>query len=240
MLQIDWDKKTGWGKPQITPYGPMRVPISATSLHYGISCYEGLNVIQNKNTNEAQSFRSDEHLLGFLDSSNHLDMPLFDTEELYNCLRHLIDLEKGWFPDTHEDKISQLYVRLCHISMDPVMGVKSPDKTKVYAIVSPTRLSQKRLSVKCSDGVNKNWPLGHGQYTLGGNLGPLVPFVSDAKQNGFDDVLWMLDDFVQEMTVLNTFFVKTTRYGQLELLTPPDNGCILPGTIRNTLLDLAP
>ena len=61
------------------------------------------------------------------------------------------------------------------------MGVKSPDKSKVYAIISPTRLSQKRLSVKCSDGVNKNWPLGHGQYTLGGNLGPLVPFVSDAK-----------------------------------------------------------
>lgn len=134
-------------------------------------------------------------------------MPLFDTSELYNCLRSLIDLEQSWFPDTVVRQ-SQLYVRLCHISMDPVMGVKSPAKTKVYAIVSPTKLNNKKLAVKCSEDVNKNWPLGHGQYTISGNLGSLVPYVSDAKQNGFDDVLWMLDDFVQEMTVLNTFFVK--------------------------------
>ena len=44
--------------------------------------------------------------------------------------------------------------------------------------------------------MNKNWPLGHAQYSLGGNLGPLVPAVSEARSNGFDDVLWMLDDFV--------------------------------------------
>jgi branched-subunit amino acid aminotransferase/4-amino-4-deoxychorismate lyase len=31
--------------------------------------------------------------------------------------------------------------------------------------------------------------------------------VADAKANGFDDVLWMLDDYVQEMTILNVFFL---------------------------------
>ena len=56
--------------------------------------------------------------------------------------------------------------------------------------------------------------------------------------NGFDDVLWMLDDYIQEMTVLNVFFVMMNRYGKLELVTPEDNGCILPGFIRNTILEL--
>jgi branched-chain amino acid aminotransferase len=92
--------------------------------------------------------------------------------------------------------------------------------------------------VKCSQGVFKNWPLGHGQYTVSGNLGPLVPYVSDAKANGFDDYLWLLDDYIQEMTVLNTFFIFMNRYGQLEMSTPMDNGCILPNNIRNTILDL--
>ena len=45
MLTIDWSKDKGWQKPQIVPYGPMTIPITATSLHYGISCYEGLNVV---------------------------------------------------------------------------------------------------------------------------------------------------------------------------------------------------
>ena len=131
-----------------------------------------------------------------------------------------------------------MYVRFAHISTEPVMGVKTPAQTKLFAIMNPNSLKQKSLSVKCSVGVHKNWPLGHGQYTLAGNLGPLVPYVSDAKQNGFDDVLWLLDDFVMEITILNTFFVIQGRYGGIHLVTSVDNGCILPGVIRSSILEL--
>jgi len=119
------------------------------------------------------------------------------------------------------------------------MGVKTANQSKIVVVLNPTTLRHRGLSVKCSENsFNKNWPLGHAQYSLGGNLGPLVPAVSDAKRNGFDDVLWMLDDFIQEMTVLNVFFLIQNRYGKLELATPIDNGCLLPGTMRNTILDL--
>jgi branched-subunit amino acid aminotransferase/4-amino-4-deoxychorismate lyase len=93
-------------------------------------------------------------------------------------------------------------------------------------------LKNRNLAVKCSDNVYKNWPLGHGQYTVSGNLGALVPYVSEAKRNGFDDVLWLLDDFVQEMTILNVFFIIQDRYGVLNCYTPVDNGCILSGVTR--------
>ena len=121
-------------------------------------------------------------------------MPIFDTNELFNCMKELVKIDQDWFPNLEDP--GQLYMRMVHISTDPVMGVKTPTKTKLYLILSPTTLKHKMLSVKCSDGVNKNWPLGHGQYTVSGNLGPLVPYVSDAKMNGFDDVLWLLDDFI--------------------------------------------
>jgi len=98
----------------------------------------------------------------FLDSSNHLDMPLFDTSELYNCLRHLVEIDKDWFPASTANTPGQLYMRLAHISTDPIMGVKSAWKTRIFAMMSPTKLQTKALAVKCSDGVNKNWPLGHG------------------------------------------------------------------------------
>jgi branched-chain amino acid aminotransferase len=151
----------------------------------------------------------------------------------------LVKVDKDWFPDLDVSDPGQLYLRMCHISTDEVMGVKTPSATKIFAMLNPTHLKTRNLSLKCSDGANKNWPLGHGQYTLSGNLGALVPYVADAKQNGFDDVLWLLDDYVQEMTILNVFFVYKDRYGKLILSTPLDNGCILPNTIRNSILELS-
>ena len=44
MLSIDWSKEDGWAKPQIIPYGPVKLATSATSLHYGISVHEGISV----------------------------------------------------------------------------------------------------------------------------------------------------------------------------------------------------
>ena len=61
----------------------------------------------------------------------------------------------------------------------------------------------------------------------------------DARSNGFDDVLWLLDDYVKEMTVLNVFALLKSRYGELELVTPPNDGCIFNGTERKTIIDLA-
>ena len=66
-----------------------------------------------------------------------------------------------------------------------------------------------------------------------------MPTVTDAKENGFDDVLWLLDDYVKEMTQHNIFVLQQSRYGNLELLTPPDDGCILNGVTRQTIVDLA-
>jgi branched-subunit amino acid aminotransferase/4-amino-4-deoxychorismate lyase len=65
-----------------------------------------------------------------------------------------------------------------------------------------------------------------------------VPTIADAKQNGFDDVLWMLDDYVKEFTVLNVFVLWKSRYGEVELITPPIDGCIFNGTLRQSLVEM--
>lgn len=130
---------------------------------------------------------------------------------MLQCIKHLVNVDQDWFPN--DDYPGQLYARMCHISTDKMLGVRTPTTTTLYTILNPTVFKSKNLAVKCSEDVHKNWPLGHGQYTISGNLGALVPYVSAAKKNGFDDVLWLLDDFVQEMTVLNVFFILQDRYG---------------------------
>lgn len=66
----------------------------------------------------------------------------------------------------------------------------------------------------------------------------MVPSIADAKQNGFDDVLWMLDDYIKEFTVLNVFVLWKSRYGEIELITPPIDGCIFNGTLRKSLVEM--
>ena len=128
---------------------------------------------------------------------------------------------------------------MVHLATDKTLGVRTPHATKILVMLNPVMLKQKPISLKCSYNVNKNWPLGHGQYRVSGNLGPLMPSVTDAKMNGFDDVLWLLDDYIKEMTILNVFMLQQSRYGHLELLTPPDDGCILNGVTRQTILDMS-
>lgn len=163
-------------------------------------------------------------------------MPLFDKNELLGCIKELVLLDKEWM--YANDEPDQFYTRMVHFSTDKTLGVRTPHATKMLAMINPVMLKAKPISLKCSHNVNKNWPLGHGQYRVSGNLGPLVPSVTDAKMNGFDDVLWLLDDYIKEMTILNVFVLQTSRYGYLELLTPPDDGCILNGITRQTILDM--
>jgi len=164
-------------------------------------------------------------------------MPVFSTAELLDCLKELVKIDRDWIEVFNEP--DQFYTRIAHFSTDKTLGVRTPHNTKILAMLNPVMLKHKPISIKCSTNVNKNWPLGHGQYRVSGNLGPLVPSVTDAKMNGFDDVLWLLDDYIKEMTILNVFVLQQSRLGHLELLTPPDDGCILNGVTRKTIVDLA-
>lgn len=127
-------------------------------------------------------------------------MPTFDLDELALCLKQLALLEKAWLLESQEP--DHLFIRLLHMSTDKTLGVRTPQNTKLVAIVNPVLLMDKdsAISLKCSTDVKRNWPLGHGRYRISGNFGPILPSVTDAKDNGFDDVLWLLDDYVKEMT----------------------------------------
>jgi len=135
----------------------------------------------------------------------------------------LLGLDREWMD--WFDEPDQFYTRLMHISTSATLGVRTPTDTKIIAVLNPIQVKQRPISLKCSTQA-KNWPLGHGSFRISGNMGPLVPYVSDAKNNGFDDVLWLLDDYIKELTALNVFVLQQSRYGHMELITPPDDTCI--------------
>ncbi|CAN0355961.1 unnamed protein product, partial [Ectocarpus sp. 13 AM-2016] len=47
MLHLDWDSNGGWQAPRILPYGDLCISPAASSLHYGLQCYEGMKAYRD-------------------------------------------------------------------------------------------------------------------------------------------------------------------------------------------------
>ncbi|XP_006107054.1 branched-chain-amino-acid aminotransferase, mitochondrial, partial [Myotis lucifugus] len=73
------------------------------------------------------------------------------------------------------------------------------------------------------------------------NYGPTVFVQQEAKKKGCEQVLWLYgpDHQLTEVGTMNIFVYWTHEDGVLELVTPPLEGVILPGVVRQSLLDLA-
>jgi branched-subunit amino acid aminotransferase/4-amino-4-deoxychorismate lyase len=62
-------------------------------------------------------------------------MPLFDNHELTECLKQLVQLDRCWMDCMDEPK--QFYARINHFSMDKTLGVRTPQNTKIVALLNP-------------------------------------------------------------------------------------------------------
>nr|XP_042703291.1 branched-chain-amino-acid aminotransferase, mitochondrial-like [Chrysemys picta bellii] len=72
------------------------------------------------------------------------------------------------------------------------------------------------------------------------NYAPTILVQDEAVRAGCQQALWLYGDDHQitEVGTMNIFLFWTDPQGDLELVTPPLNGIILPGVTRRSLLDL--
>eukprot|EP00349_Pseudokeronopsis_sp_Brazil_P010781 CAMPEP_0202977588 /NCGR_PEP_ID=MMETSP1396-20130829/84336_1 /ASSEMBLY_ACC=CAM_ASM_000872 /TAXON_ID= /ORGANISM="Pseudokeronopsis sp., Strain Brazil" /LENGTH=222 /DNA_ID=CAMNT_0049716357 /DNA_START=267 /DNA_END=935 /DNA_ORIENTATION=+ len=213
---------------------------SCTVLHYGMSAFGGIGSFENPETKRPQLFRPEQPLNKFYNSVSHLDMPLFEKDELLKCIQLLVNLEKDWYDFKGKHHDNQIYIRMAIFSTDPQIQVKSALKCKIIAFLSPNSISSLEASqTHHDDKTNKTWQQGNASYRISGNFGPLTPAISEAHANGFDDVFWTIDDYAKEITQQNFFLIWKNRKGEMELVTPPDDGTIYNTEKRQTILDMS-
>ena len=111
------------------------------------------------------------------------------------------------------------------------MGPYFPDGFKPICVVADAR------NVRA-------WPGGAGDTKVGGNYAPTIKPARDAMDatNGrAQQVLFLFgaEHRVTEVGSMNVFVVMKTTDGQVELVTAPLSGDILPGVTRRSILDLA-
>lgn len=120
-----------------------------------------------------------------------------------------------------------------------------PDSALLYVILSPVgsyfKSSEVAVSLLADPQCIRAWPGGCGDRKVGSNYGPTIETVKKALKKGYHQVLWLYGEHheITEVGAMNVFMVYLNDDGERELVTPPLNGLILPGVVRNSILALS-
>ncbi|XP_047385217.1 branched-chain-amino-acid aminotransferase, mitochondrial isoform X2 [Sciurus carolinensis] len=242
MLMVEWDRKKGWGWPRIQPFQNLILHPACSALHYSLQLFEGMKAFKGADQ-QVRLFRPWLNMDRMLRTALRLCLPSFDKVELLECIRRLIEVDKAWVP---ERVGTSLYVRPVLMGNEDSLGVSSATRALLYVILCPVGSyfpgdSVTPVSLLADPTFIRAWMGGVGDYKMGGNYGPTVLLQQEAQKKGCEQVLWLYgpDHHLTEVGTMNIFVYWTHEDGVLELVTPPLDGIILPGVVRQSLLDLA-
>jgi len=240
MLVVDWTDTKGWETPRIVPYGPFFVDPAASVLHYALECFEGMKAYIDKD-GHVRLFRPELNFERMSLSMQRLCMPPLPEAEALKCLQQLVLLDKDWIPRRPG---YSLYIRPTAIGTNVRLGLHEPTSIRFYIVTSPVgpyyKTGFKPVSLYADSKNARAWPGGAARYKLGGNYAPTMLPGKEAQAKGYNQVLWLYDDAMTEVGAMNMFMFLKNEKGEKELVTAPvDQGCILPGITRRSILELS-
>lgn len=241
MLMIPHSTKTGWGTPEIKPYGPLSLDPSSCVFHYAFELFEGLKAYKDAQGN-VRMFRADKNMTRMNKSAARICLPEFDSEELTKLIGELLKIDNRFIPT---EKGYSLYLRPTLIGTSAGLGVHTPDEALLFVICSPVgpyyKTGFKAVRLEATDYATRAWPGGVGDKKLGANYAPCVKPQLEAASRGYQQNLWLFgpEKNVTEVGTMNFFAVFKTEDGKKELVTAPLDGTILEGVTRDSILSLA-
>ncbi|KAF9560206.1 branched-chain amino acid aminotransferase II [Agrocybe pediades] len=241
MLTIPWTQESGWGTPQIQPYGPLSLEPSCTVLHYAQTIFEGMKAYKDPE-GKIRMFRPDMNMKRMNTSAHRIALPQFDGTALFELIKELVRLDKNWIPT---EPGHSLYVRPTLIGTQKAIGVGPPNEALLFVILSPAGPYYpegfKPIALYGTTEFVRAAPGGTGAFKLGVNYAPgILPQKFAAKQ-GYAQNLWLHgpEHYLTEVGTMNLFIAFHKEGGGIELATPPLDGMILPGVTRDSVLTLA-
>lgn len=237
MLLVEWKVGQGWVDARIKPYEPFVLDPSCLVLHYAQEIFEGLKAYKWDDGTVAL-FRPEMNARRFNVSAERICMPAVPEELFLQGVADLVRLEQDWIPTAAG---TSLYIRPTMIAVEPVLGVKPSDHYYFYVILSPVgpyyAAGFNPIKIMVEDTYVRAVPGGTGEAKTGGNYASSLKAGLEAKQKGYDQVLWldgMQRKYIEEVGAMNMFFA----YGDT-VVTAPLEGSILHGVTRDSVIKLA-
>lgn len=237
MLLAEWKVNQGWVDARIKPYEPFVMDPSCLVLHYAQEIFEGLKAYKWADGTIAL-FRPEMNARRFNVSGERMCMPAVPEDLFLDGIAELVRLEEAWIPTAAG---TSLYIRPTMIAMEPVLGVKPSDLYYFYVILSPVgpyyAAGFNPIKIMVEDTYVRAVPGGTGEAKTGGNYASSLKAGLEAKQKGYDQVLWLdgvEKKYIEEVGAMNMFFA----YGNT-VVTAPLEGSILHGVTRDSVVTLA-
>jgi branched-chain amino acid aminotransferase len=239
MLYMDFTPERGWSPPQIKPYGPLSLDPACSCFQYCPSVFEGMKAYLGPD-GIPRLFRPQLNMERMARSAERVALPPFDADALLILIKRLVAIEARWIPRARG---CSLYIRPTLIGTRPSLGVSASTHAALYVILSPTGPyirdpNGKGLSLLAMSDQIRAWPGGTGGFKLGLNYAAGFPAQRVAAALGYQQMLWVLGETVAEAGAMNVFAVFERPDGELEVVTPPLDGTILPGVTRASVLAL--
>jgi branched-chain amino acid aminotransferase len=233
MFRVDYFDGS-WQNPSIIPYGPIEISPSLSALHYGQSIFEGMKAFKNQE-GAPQLFRPADNIKRLNISALRMGMPEIPEDLFLDGLNQLVSLDRNWIPTKDG---SALYLRPFMFATDDFVGVR-PSLNYSFIIFCcpvnsyyplPIKVRVEKKYVRASTGMA-------GYAKAAGNYGISMLPTSEAKKDGYDQIIWTdgkNHNFVEESGTTNLFFVMNDKL----VLTPKLDGNILEGITRDSCIKL--
>jgi branched-chain amino acid aminotransferase len=222
-----------WTNLQILPVGEIPVHPGNMAWHYGQAIFEGMKATCDEEGN-ALLFRPELHSKRLNASARRMCMPEVPQDLFLQAIHTIVDMEKAWIPKATG---SALYIRPFMIATDETIGVKASETYKFIIFVMPVGpYYSQPVKLLSQDKYVRAVVGGVGEAKTAGNYAASLYPASEARKQGFDQVMWLdgiEKKYIQEVGTMNIFFVVDN-----EILTPNLDGAILDGITRKCIIEL--
>ncbi len=237
MFIAEHDEQNGWHNERIVPYQPFCIDPASPVLHYSLEVFEGLKAYHYEN-GEVGLFRPEQNAARLNRSAARMCLPQIDEALQLEALETLVDLERAWVPKSPG---TSLYLRPAIFGDGRQLGISKAQRHIFFIVCSPSGAFYAKgitpLKIYIEDKLVRAVVGGTGDVKTGGNYAASLLAAVNAKQRGFDQVLWLdgcEKKYIEEVGAMNVMFVIDG-----ELITPATDGSILNGITRRSVIDLA-
>jgi len=240
MARRSWTRPTsegtdGWGELRIEPYGPLLLDPATSVLHYAQEVFEGLKAYAHAD-GSVWTFRPEANAARLDASARRMAMPCLPEGAFTEAIEALVRVDRDAVPSEAD---SSLYLRPFMFASEPFLGVRPSDAVEFLVIASPVGSyfsgGVKPVSIWVESEYARAGRGGTGSAKCGGNYAAsMLPQVL-AAERGFDQVLYLDAENLEELGGMNVFVVMDDG----SIHTPTLSGSILPGITRDSLLTLA-
>lgn len=237
MYKAVSNKNGSWENGGLIPSGNISISPAAGVLNYGQGVFEGMKAYRTSK-NRIILFRPEMNAKRFSGSLKRLCMPDIDVEYFMNAVLETVRDNIDYIPPFAQ---GSLYIRPIAWGTAPTLGVKPAEEYTFMIYVCPVgsyfKGNIKALHLVVSNNYHRAAPKGIGNVKAIGNYSASLYPSSQAKNNGFDEVIYLNSDnenLVEELGSANMFALSENV-----LKTPRLAGSILPGITRNSVLTIA-